>query len=79
MNRLEHRLHRLEYRRLQADCERIAASVGLSGAVLLQELRRYLNNPDDTRMQTFEATLTEAERTELVALKAHWRRILGPG
>jgi hypothetical protein len=70
------RLESLELADLQDACARAGAVYGHTGAYLLQKFRRCLADPNDPRLDAFEATLTPAEQREMQALKAKWRRIL---
>jgi hypothetical protein len=76
LDKLEQTVHAWELADLQHACARAGASHGYSGQYVLQELRRYLEHPDD-RMEALEATLTPAEQQDIAQMKARYRRILG--
>jgi hypothetical protein len=72
---LQRRLDALELAELRRWADRAGQERGLTGAYTLSALRDYLECPDG-RMDAFESRLTDAERTELVTIKAKWRRLL---
>jgi hypothetical protein len=72
---LSRRLDALELAELRHWAETAGQERGLTGAYILQELRAYLEHPDG-RMDALEATFTPAERQEVAAFKAKWRRLL---
>jgi hypothetical protein len=76
LEQLEQALDASKLADLQDACARAGAVYGHTGAYLLQEFRRCLTDPNDHRLDAFEATLTDDERREMQALKGQWRRLL---
>ena len=77
---LSRRLDALELDELQRWAATVGREKGLTGRKVLHEMARYLADPTTyPGMMAFEAQLTDAERQELVGIKAHWRRLLRMG